>query len=210
VEQGRLYSIGSNNYQTLKEAARLGMTFDGKTVVEIDIKSSYLTILHGIAGVPIDLSAAPYEIPGVPRDVVKGWLVATLGAEKHLRRRPPTQIAEYPEKTGRDLGRDHPIKMIQEKMVEKFPVLARIGEPGLGCADLMFKESEAIIQTMLALIAAGIPALPVHDSLIVPARAHDLAVVALTSSYEGAVGVKPGIEVNGLRTEKGVSALVTL
>lgn len=203
---GRLYSIGPDNYQTLKESARLGMTFDGEAVVEIDIRSSYLTILHGVAGLAIDLTADPYEIAGVPRQVVKGWLVATLGAEKPLRRWPTTQVVAYREKTGGDLGRDHPSKIIRGKMVEKFPVLHCVGEPGFGWADLMFRESEAIIQTMLALVAVGIPSLPVHDSLIVPASAQDLAVTTLTAAYKEVVGVVPVVEVNGERTDKDTSS----
>jgi hypothetical protein len=205
---GRLYSIGPDNYQTLKKSARLGMTFDGEAVVEIDIRSSYLTILHGVAGLAIDLTADPYEIAGVPRQVVKGWLVATLGAEKPLRRWPTTRVVEYRERTGGDLGRNHPIKVVRGKMVEKFPVLHRVGEPGFGWADLMFRESEAIIQTMLALVAVGIPSLPVHDSLIIPASAQDLAVATLTAAYKEVVGVAPVVEVNGEKTDKETSSLL--
>jgi len=193
---GRLYSIGPDSYQALKEADRLAMTLNGEAVVEIDIRSSYLTILHGISGIPIDLSTDPYGVPGVPRKVVKGWLVATLGAEKPLRRWPSSQITAYREKTGRDLGRDHPISKVGSAMLQRFPALQMVGKPGLGWADLMFRESEVIIQTMLALVAAGVPSLPVHDSIIVPASACTLASDLLTASFEGMTGLKPGIEIN--------------
>jgi len=71
-----------------------------------------------------------------------------------------------------------------------------IGRTGLGWADLMFRESEVIIQTMLALVAAGVPSLPVHDSIIVPASACTLASELLTTSFKEMTGLKPGIEIN--------------
>ncbi|MFC1459338.1 hypothetical protein ACETIH_22060 [Microvirga arabica] len=76
---GRLYSYGEDSYQRLKQRDRLKMTFDGEPVAEIDIRASYLTILHGKLGVPLEASGDLYEVPGFPRDVVKAWLVATLG-----------------------------------------------------------------------------------------------------------------------------------
>jgi hypothetical protein len=100
---GRLYSDGPDNYQRLKEAERLRIRLDGQPVVEIDIKCSYLTILHAKAGLPLDLREDPYGIPDVPRKVVKGWLVATLGADKHLRQWPLDQRADYATKCGGDL-----------------------------------------------------------------------------------------------------------
>ena len=45
----------------------------------------------------------------------------------------------------------------------------------------MFEESEAVIQTMLALQRNDIPSLPVHDSLIVPKSDADQAQFVLKS-----------------------------
>ena len=192
---GRLYSTG--DYQTLKEAQRLLMRFDGEPIVEIDIRASYLTILHGKLGIVPDFGADPYAISGVPREVVKGWLVATFGAEKPIPRWPQDRAAEYASKTGgRQLGRDHPVRALGVKMLTRYPVLRHLGEPGLGWADLMFAESEAIIGAMLVLVEKRIPSLPVHDSLIVPAHAEGLAVDALKRTFKEVVGVEPLVEVN--------------
>lgn len=193
---GRLYSIGPDNYQRMKEADRLRMTLNGEGVVEIDIKSSYLTILHGRAGVTLDLSADPYSLPGVPRDVVKGWLVATLGNQKHLTRWPYHHAEEYLEKTGRSLSRDYPISCIKAAMTTKYQILSEMERLDASWADLMFMESEAIIQTMLNLIDQGIPSLPVHDSLLVPLSAMDLACDLLEVSYQDVAGIKPVLDVS--------------
>jgi hypothetical protein len=42
-------------------------------------------------------------------------------------------------------------------------------------ADLMWLESEAVVSTVILLIRSGVPSLPVHDSLIIPATAEACA-----------------------------------
>jgi hypothetical protein len=57
------------------------MTLDGEPVAELDITASYLTVLHGKLGKPLPVAEGcdPYSaVPGVPRGIVKGWVVATL------------------------------------------------------------------------------------------------------------------------------------
>ena len=53
----------------------------------------------------------------------------------------------------------------------------------------MHEESEAVIETMSTLSSLGIPALPVHDSIIVPKSAAELATNALVETLEGKFGV---------------------
>ncbi|BCB21149.1 hypothetical protein [Bosea sp. ANAM02] len=195
---GRLYSTGPGNYQTLSKASRLAMRFDGEQVVEIDIKASYLTILHGKLGVRPEFEADPYDIEGVPREVVKGWLVATFGAEKSLQRWPQEQVRDYATRTGRRLGQDYPVRAVGERLLGRYPVLGSAGEEGLGWPDLMFTESEVVIRTMLALLKDGTPSLPVHDSLIVPASRSRPAVDALRESFKQVLGVEVLVEVTGV------------
>jgi hypothetical protein len=49
------------------------MMIDGQGVCEIDIRASYLTIFHARHRAAIALDTDPYQIPGLPRDVVKTW-----------------------------------------------------------------------------------------------------------------------------------------
>ena len=46
----------------------------------------------------------------------------------------------------------------------------------------MHEESEAVIKTMSTLSSLGIPALPVHDSIIVPRSAAELATNVLVET----------------------------
>ena len=88
---GRLYAVGRDAYQQQKKARRLAMRLDGEPVVEIDIRASYLTILHGIMQEPIDLSKDPYEIAGFDRSVVKTWITASITTVSYTHLTLPTK-----------------------------------------------------------------------------------------------------------------------
>jgi hypothetical protein len=130
---GRLYSRGDENYQLLKEADRLRMTIDNEPVCEIDIKASFPTIYLGRFDVALE--SDPYALPDVPRDIAKDWFTATFGSNKHLQRWPTAKVSEYRKNTGGELGKDYPVKIIQAKVLEKFPVLRNWGKQEMGWAE---------------------------------------------------------------------------
>jgi hypothetical protein len=96
---GRLYSPGEDSYQQLSRDARLRMTIDDKPVCEIDVRASYLTILHARHRVPFEVSEThdPYDISGVSRFAVKSWVAILLGSKRLPQRWPPATRAEYAE-----------------------------------------------------------------------------------------------------------------
>ncbi|HEX5974134.1 MAG TPA: hypothetical protein VFY57_03140, partial [Rubrobacteraceae bacterium] len=191
---GRLYGQGEN-YQQLKKVQRLRMLIDGGPVVEIDVRASYLTILHALRGVPLDLSRDPYDVPGLPRGVVKHWVTMTLGHHGLHRRWPKDIAAEYLKEHGEPLGTAHPVREVQRAVLTALPVLADWPEQRLTCFDLMFLESEAILRTMLRLKReVGVICLGVHDSIIVPASQEATAARVLKEEYRRVVGVEPGLK----------------
>lgn len=192
---GRLYCQGSYNYQTQKSDARPQMTIDGEAVVELDIRASYLTILHGLLRYDFDINADPYEIQGLDRAIVKAWTVATLGSDKHIKKWPTRASKEYEEVYGMKPSSIASVEKIRIAMVTKHPALNKWGEQGYGWADLMFHESEAVLRAMRSLMAKGIPSYPVHDSLIVRERDELEAIEALKVSYYTFAGIEPAIGV---------------
>jgi len=61
---------------------------------------------------------------------------------------------------------------------------------------LMFRESRVIMSTMLRLARAhNIPALPVHDSLIVPRSKEVTAWKVLNEQFTKIIGVEPKLNV---------------
>src|SRR4029077_10946523 len=96
---GRLYSDGRGSYQNVPRPQRLKMTIDGERVCEIDIRASYLTILHARYNIPFAVSAEvdPYQITGIPRNVVKAWVTVRFGTKSTRTRWPSEAIRRYAE-----------------------------------------------------------------------------------------------------------------
>ena len=53
----------------------------------------------------------------------------------------------------------------------------------------MYEESQGVIETMKRLKVSGIPALPVHDSLIVPAAVQEITNKTLLDVFKGSFGL---------------------
>ena len=196
---GRLYSVGDDSYQTLKKAQRLQMTLDSEPVVEIDIRASYLTLLHGLRRVPFDPTKRdPYRVGHLPRAVVKAWVTMTIGHSK-FHRSWPKRIAEDLRETGEESidTRKYQVKQIAPIILAHLPILKDWPEQPLTGFDLMYRESEAVIGTMLELMRQyEVPSLSVHDSIIVPAnRAKDAASI-LGQRYERVAGISPYLQTN--------------
>ena len=206
---GRLQSYGGGSYMVLGAPKRLKMTFDGEPVCEIDVRAAYLTIFHGLCGVPFDISRDPYAISHIPRAVVKAWMTATFGLGKPISRWPPEtakHLAGLKELKGKSLGRMYPVKKVAEAMMAKHPVLERWGVSNYTWADLMFRESEALVRTKINLIDSGrVPSLSVHDCIIVPAKHWEVAARLFRSNYQEQCGISPRLTVEfapGLKRSK--------
>ena len=196
---GRLYSHSSNEdtYQHLPQEQRLRMTINSEAVVEIDIKASFLTIYLAEQGQHLDPLRDPYVLPGLredAREVVKKLVVRMWGTSgRSLTRWPSNMVEDYREESGgRKLGKDHPLTAVQAKVLEAYPAMTRIAQRRNVWARLMYRESEAVITTMLRLKREhSVPSYSVHDSLIVPAATQTLARDVLTAQYQQVSGVQP-------------------
>ncbi|WP_157223379.1 hypothetical protein [Rhodovulum sp. PH10] len=166
---GRLYSQGDETYQRLNKEERLRMTMDGEPVSELDIRASYLTILHSVHGCPLDQSNDPYVLPELglnARGAVKSWCAVTFGSEKHFDRWPTKIIEKYLSKTGRKLGRDYPVRMIRDHVCRHYPLLADWEKLDTTWAALGSREKapERAFGSLLRsgpAAAASLPSLPI-------------------------------------------------
>jgi hypothetical protein len=61
---------------------------------------------------------------------------------------------------------------------------------GIRWSRLMYEESEGIIEVMRHLNNHNVPALPVHDSLIVPSSARELTEATFRTVFEHRFGVE--------------------
>jgi hypothetical protein len=195
---GRLYGYGGFGYQLLDRADRLRMTINDEPLCEIDIRASYLTIFHALYGQRFHAERDPYDVPGLgpeTRDIVKMWITASFGNNAPITKWPRELVAKYYERTGTKLGQRYSASKISAKVLQAFPLLARLGEAvegrERGWAELMFIESQAMLGTMLALMHKKIPSLAVHDSIIVPLSQVDEATYLLRHWYHRYAKVWP-------------------
>jgi hypothetical protein len=198
---GRLYSQHfSESYQVLSAAKRARMTINGEPVEEIDIRASYLTIFLSLHGIQLDTQRDPYLLNGLgasDRPAVKAWMVATFGNTKPIRKWPPQMLQKSPEL------KQYRVATITEAALAHYPALRSWGQPlngrVHGWADLMWRESAAMISAMLDLKRDhATPSLSVHDSLIVPASKVDNACKEFMRRFHAQQKVVPL-----LKTSKG-------
>lgn len=192
-------SDGENGFQQIPSEGRLRILIDGAPVSEIDIKSSHPTILFALSGSPLperDL----YLVEGLPRETVKGLVTAMIGQGRcDLRRWPQGLRGELKAELERSevisegqFNRRYPISTVSARIAEALPPLKLLRKGELDWARLQYIESEVIVATMLRCsreLAA--PALPVHDSVIVPSAYAADAEIILREEFTRIVGIEP-------------------
>jgi hypothetical protein len=194
---GRLISV-NNSYQQMKAVERQHIKLNGEQTVEIDIRASHLTILHAKLGIPLSPHKDPYQIPGIPRDIVKGWVTMTLGYDRFQTRWSRENRDRYFNSTGRVLQNDYPIKKVRDVILKFIPALKSWNTCSIRWGDLQYIESQIVIHTMYDLACVyGTPALPVHDSLIVPERRGHLSTEILSEKFRQSCGVLPVLATKG-------------
>jgi hypothetical protein len=173
----------------MKKAERLQMRINGHSVAEIDISASYLTILHSLLDTPLPSEEDLYEVDGLPREIVKAFVTATIGNNK-FHNRWPVRLSQELKKDGIDISK-LPMRYVQERICEALPVFNIWQQQPISWSKLMFLESEQMIATMEALRNEhDIPSYSVHDSIIIPASDVELCAEVMKQKFEGQFGVR--------------------
>jgi hypothetical protein len=204
----RRYSVGRDgHYQGLSEEARKGITIDGEPVIELDIKASHLTIVHGLFKVPLPPGDL-YHVEGLSRATVKAWIVQTLGSGRLRTRwgqRTPEEVRVVPHQVATKL------------ILGRYPFLADLSpliptryrqhpEPWRLLPHILMAKEAAALAIAAKHVKAEMPdvlVLPMHDALIVPWSAETVARQGLLAGFRDAAGVTPRIEPEGsIRTKR--------
>ncbi|MTH80180.1 hypothetical protein [Paracoccus aestuariivivens] len=193
---GRLYG----DFQSVKREQRKQILIDGLPVVELDIKASQLTILHHITKTRLP-EGDLYQVEGLPRPVVKAAVTAMIGQGK-------TELVRWPKGARESLISElglgdlpkaistrYPINTITKQIAGKVPALRRLVPGTLDWADLQYTESQVLIQAILALGEShNIPALPLHDGILIPAKDVEAGRNCLAEAFSQVVGGSAIIE----------------
>jgi len=197
---GRIYVHGvGNGYQNVRKHVRRRMTINGEAIAEVDLRASYLTILHQRLGYPLP-AADPYTMPEVPRHIVKIWVSANLGNGRLLTKWPDELVRKYKEDSeggSGDLKAEYPIKQTGQTIMKHLPIMKAWSENPTGWGDLQFTESTVVMAAINKLaFVHGVPALPLHDALMVAESQAELAARCLWESFHEHVGIYPYISIN--------------
>ena len=211
---GRLYSqppMPATNYQNMPQERRLKLLMDDEPVSEIDISASFLTIFHAAHGKRIGMDDAYSNIVGpdaLDRAIVKFWVNASFGNRSLITKWSPNlkkAFAKRNRESGWIIdGKKYPVRVVREKTLARHPLLGQWGTkvaPNMpwSWGHLMFRESRVIMSTMLRLAREhNIPALPVHDSLIVPRSKEVIAYRILDEQFTKIIGVVQTLKLSPL------------
>lgn len=173
-----------------KDIRRAALRIDGEPIAEVDLRAAMPAIAYGLEGVRP--ASDPYSLErsgDIPRDAVKLALMQMMWTEV----RPGTPLSRAARalipKTYRagevfDFIREH-----------NAPIAGRLGGPNPCGAELMWHESEIIIEATLRCFSAGFTALPLHDALLTSTSRADEAGEILSAVFRERMGVPPDIKI---------------
>lgn len=203
---GRIYSLptGStenpNTYQNMSQEDRSLITINGERTVEIDVKCSHPNVLATLLSAPIAVGFDIYASELVPRSIMKLYVTQLLGSNKlpvcwssGASKNYNKRIRE--EGDDRTLSNAYKCKLVKSEVERNFPSLADWNSISYRWGDLQFIESEAILDAVYILATKyDVPALPVHDSLIVPESMVEIAKKVLADCFKRHIGFTPTLE----------------
>ena len=188
AQGGRLYG---GFWQAMSSDERQEhILIDGDCCVELDYGQVSLAILYGIAGKPppagdlYDLSAE-----GIPIDYRKGVkkvIQSLINSSKVPRRMPKGVRKLIPSRYG--------IKDILKAVARKHPAIYAQMTSGIGM-QLFRKESDILVDVLLALKTQGIVALPTHDAVVVRDDNSDKTKAVMKDIFLGHTGITPNVTV---------------
>jgi len=180
---GRLYG---GFWQRLSAETRLSdIRLNDEPVVSLDFGQCGVRIAYGLADAqPPDGDL--YSVPGLSRyrDGVKMVLNAMLAASEKLNRKPSGSRMHLP--------RHWRIGEIEEAIFRHHPCLHDVCYKGLG-TRLQFIESQVLIRALQELMERNIPALPIHDGLLVPSSVVMTVEKIMLDSFKGITGMEGAI-----------------
>lgn len=174
---GRLYG---GFWMALKASERHRLRIDGQEIADLDFTSMFPRLAYGHVGKEPP-SGDLYAVPGLEacRDGAKAALSALLSYGSEMRSLPPRLKSQLPD--GWTASR------VRQAFAARHPDLAPLFGRDFGL-DLMFAESRILLATLCRLMDRDIPALPMHDGIMVPRSGSGQAASAMRETSREIVG----------------------
>ena len=188
---GRIYTDGIGSFSHMKREDRRRIRINGERVAEVDVRASHLCIFYEMTGCSLNKETDPYDIPGSPRDLVKKVVVMTIGADAMPKRWPNGYRDEYAAEKGKPFP-NLSAPTVAKEVLKVHPCLAAVSSEAFSWGTIQYAEAEAIFEAVKRLMNEhDVPALPVHDSLVIPESKIEVAIEAVERAYQDKVGVIP-------------------
>ncbi len=180
-------------WQTVAKDQRHRIRIKGEPVADLDFDAMFVRLAYLRAGLtppPGDLYAGLPGLPGEPwRAGVKKAVLAML-----FRRTPLTRV---PRGTSGELPPGTSGPQLRAAILAAHPALAPVFETGIGLG-LMFTESQVIVKALLDLADQKVPALPMHDGLMVARSKADKVARIMSDAAESITGHRLPISLKSL------------
>jgi len=210
----RIYNDGTwkhggrhyNSIQNYSQAERKQLSMNGKSVVELDYKAMHPTMLYHMLNKnpPADCYAVFGDHrDGIARECIKHLFLTLVNAESEKEALAAVQL-KYNRRSN-SLKNPELQSILQECRVEKLADIAAqikkahqviaqyFSKPHIGKV-LQKKDSEIMRDILKKCMKQGIPAIPVHDSVIVPADQESNVIEIMQVAYFKAMGGEIVIE----------------
>lgn len=168
-------------WQNMKRENRAHIRIDGEDVVELDYGQMFLRLAYGSVGARPPEGIDLYAIPGLGehRDGVKQGVNALLWDAK---RWGPEIVASLPP--------GWPASKLRSVLADHHPSIAHLFQSGrMTGYRLLHRESAVMVAVLLACMAVGVVALPIHDAVLVPVSAADAVAGIMQQSALTVAGV---------------------
>lgn len=176
-QHGRLYG---GVWMNLPKARRHLIRVNGEEVADLDFTAMFPQLAYLEAGAALP-GGDPYSgIEGLPRAAAKMGLSALL-CRRGAMRRLPSEVREA-------VGKEWSAERLSAVMEQRHPAIASMFGTGIGLR-LMFTESRILVAALRILMEQGVPALPMHDGIMVQASKEEEARRAMGLAAARVVGV---------------------
>ncbi|MER9850077.1 hypothetical protein NKJ55_22625 [Mesorhizobium sp. M0106] len=176
-QHGRLYG---GFWMNLPKTRRHLIKINGEAVADLDFTAMFPQLAYLAAGAVLPRGDPYGGIEGLPRAAAKMGLSALLSRQGAMRRLP----SEVRETAGKEWNAER----LSEALAKRHPAIASMFGTGLGLR-LMFTESRILVAALRILMAQGVPALPMHDGIMVARSKAESAKQAMGGACGGVVGV---------------------
>ena len=170
------------------------ININGEPVVELDYDALHVAMLYHLRGIDIDLKQDPYEMIVGPEDrtIKKIALLTAINAPSDEKAVGGIRKKLVKQWYKGEILLDKSLKSLLERAKLAHPDISDDIASGKG---RMLQNKDSIIADAILtnLMTEKIPALPVHDSFVVPEQYEDFLRQQMEDEYEKVMKFRPGV-----------------